>query len=82
MRFGGKRADDQAFLRFWEVSHIWAVAAQEVEYKWHEVDSIYDHAPNAALHDSLMAQEDGWFSTGRPTKGKVTLMAVEVVHDA
>ena len=31
MRFGGWRTDDPAFLQLREVSHAWAVAAEQVE---------------------------------------------------
>lgn len=32
--------------------------------KRRESNPIQDHAPNAALHDTLVAEEDGQFSVG------------------
>ena len=58
------------------------VLSPEGFHKWHEANSIENHAPHASLHDALSAQEDCWRGAGWSTKDQAALMAVEVVGEA
>lgn len=50
----------------------------EVLGKWHEVDSIQNHAPYAYLHDSFAAEEECRRGAGCATENQAAFVVVEV----